>query len=137
MRFHKKLKFVIIKVQLYICKNGGFQCMARLVIAILLIAFGLIPKNTRTHFIIKLGKWSYLINALIYLIFALLIFWVYGLGYAVFAILVMIVAYVVDILQIKHTLKQVSAAKTNQSNQHHVTSKVKSTHRKRKHHHKA
>lgn len=78
--------------------------MSTLVLYILLLLFILMPKQVRERLIIKFGRWSYLIDVLVYIILDLFILLATNQSYAVFALLIMMVAYAVDCTQIKHIL---------------------------------
>lgn len=71
-----------------------------------LIILIIIPKRIRIAAIIKLGPWSYLTTAAIYLVLDGLIFITTGRAYAVFALLVMLFAYGVECFEIKRLLLQ-------------------------------
>lgn len=80
---------------------------------ILLLIFILMPKHIRKKLILTFGNWSYLGTFFIYIILDTVIYFATNFSYAFFALLIMIIAYVVDYQQIKRILAtQTNSAKT-------------------------
>lgn len=85
--------------------------MSTIFVYILLLGFILMPKQIRQQLIIKFGKWSYLLDALVYIFLDLAIFWATNLSYAVFGGIIIVIAFIVDYFQIKHILAMTTPIK--------------------------
>ncbi|MCM0599418.1 hypothetical protein [Periweissella fabalis] len=89
--------------------------MSTFILYFLLLLFILMPKQIRQKLIVRFGKLSYLISAISYVVLDIAILVATNLSYAVFACIIMVIAYIVDCLQIKHVLSMTTPSPINQS----------------------